>query len=291
MREEVLQYPSGDSRVTVECFSPAVPGKFPAVLLLHGSGGLELATGDLFREIARGLVQEGHVVLIPHYFERTGHAVGTAFRSDDIPSYLEAVDDAIKFAVDKRICDPGADRACRSFDGIVPRVFSGCPRPRIKAIVSVSGSLPVESEAKFPPVLILQGSKDKSISPSRLKEFQANWQPGRRLSRLTSIVAPATISTSPPGPMQVVHGSVLREVPQESAAEASEGCSETNKQPTFRIWLAAIKRSSMKRRARYRAPRTADGSTRAGNATTIRGYPVSHGRSASSAGTEPSRLS
>ena len=48
--EEVRQYQSGEARVTVECFSPAVTGKFPAVLLLHGSGGLELATVDLFSE-------------------------------------------------------------------------------------------------------------------------------------------------------------------------------------------------------------------------------------------------
>jgi dienelactone hydrolase len=44
--------------------------------------------------------------------------------------------------------------------------------PRIKAIVSISGHLPVESKSKFPPVLILQGSKDKSTPAQRLKDFQ-----------------------------------------------------------------------------------------------------------------------
>ncbi len=52
VQEAVQQYQSGESRVTVECFSPAVAGKFPAVFLLHGSGGLEQATGDVFRAFA-----------------------------------------------------------------------------------------------------------------------------------------------------------------------------------------------------------------------------------------------
>ena len=171
--EEVRQYQSGETQVTVECFSPAAPGKFPAVLLLHGSGGLELATGDLFREFARGLVQEGYVVLIPHFFDRTGHVVGTAFKSDDIPAYLDSVHDAIEFAVASEAVDPGRIGLVGLSMGSYLAFFRAARDPRIKAIVSVSGSLPVESESKFPPVLILQGSKDKSIPASRLKEFQA----------------------------------------------------------------------------------------------------------------------
>jgi hypothetical protein len=51
--------------------------------------------------------------------------------------------------------------------------FSRAARdPRIKAIVSVAGSLPVESRSKFPPVLILQGSNDRSNPVSRVKAFQ-----------------------------------------------------------------------------------------------------------------------
>ena len=126
--EDVRHYQSGEARVTVECFAPAVPGKFPAVLLLHGSGGLEQATGDLFREIARGLAQEGYVALIPHYFETTGHIVGKPFGRDDMTSYLDSVHDAIEFAVASGPVDPDRIGLMGAFHGIVPRVFPGGSR-------------------------------------------------------------------------------------------------------------------------------------------------------------------
>jgi carboxymethylenebutenolidase len=171
--EEVKQYLSGEAKVTIECFSPAAPGKFPAVLLLHGSGGLEMATGDLFREIARGLAQDGYLVLIPHYFEKTDHVVGKPFQPDDIPSYLDAVHDAIEFAVAGGVADPERIGIVGLSMGSYIAFYRAAREPRIKAVVSVSGALPVESKSTFPPVLVLQGSKDKSVSLSRLKDFQA----------------------------------------------------------------------------------------------------------------------
>src|SRR5580658_4959759 len=48
----------------------------------------------------------------------------------------------------------------------------GMSRATVKAIVSCSGPLLVESKSKFPPVLILQGSKDKSNSSERVKAFE-----------------------------------------------------------------------------------------------------------------------
>ena len=47
VQEAVEQYPSGETRVTVECFSPDAKGKNPAVFLLHGAGGLDPGTAAL----------------------------------------------------------------------------------------------------------------------------------------------------------------------------------------------------------------------------------------------------
>ena len=96
--ERARKYDSGEAKVTVECFAPAAQGKFPAIVLLHGSGGLELGNGRLFRGIARGLAQKGFVVLVPHFFETNGHVVGAPFQTSDIRAYLESVRDAIDFA-------------------------------------------------------------------------------------------------------------------------------------------------------------------------------------------------
>jgi carboxymethylenebutenolidase len=172
VEEAVHQYPSGETRVTVEWFAPLAEGKFPAVLLLHGSGGLEQSTGDLFREIARGLSSEGYVVLIPHYFERTAHVVGKPFGDKEIPAFLEAVHDAIEFAVASRVVDSERIGVVGWSLGSHLAFFRSTKDPRIKAIVSISGHLPVEWKSKFPPVLIIQGSKDKGTPAQRLKDFQ-----------------------------------------------------------------------------------------------------------------------
>jgi carboxymethylenebutenolidase len=172
VREEVRKYRSGARWVTVECFYSSALGKYPAVLLLHGSGGLEDATGDLFREIARGLVQEGYVVLIPHFFERTGHVIGARVQSADIPLYVSAVHDAIEYAVTSRIVDPERIGLVGWSFGSYLAFFRSARDPRVKAIVSISGDLPVQSKSKFPPVLVLQGSDDRDTSSRRLKQFQ-----------------------------------------------------------------------------------------------------------------------
>jgi carboxymethylenebutenolidase len=172
VQEAVHRYKSGETQVTVDCFAPAAGGKFPAILLLHGSGGLEQSTGDLFREIARGLSSEGFVVLIPHFFEKTAHVVGQPFGDKDIPAYAEAVHDAIEFAVASGVVDSERIGVVGWSLGSHLAFFRSAKDPRIKAIVSISGHLPVESKAKFPPVLIVQGAKDKGTPTQRLKDFQ-----------------------------------------------------------------------------------------------------------------------
>jgi carboxymethylenebutenolidase len=171
VQEAVEHYPSGEAHITVECFSPGADGKFPAVLLLHGSGGLDPGTADVFREIGRGLASLGYVALVPHYFEKTGHVVGARSHDDELKSYREAVNDGIEFAVTMKNVDPERIGLVGYSMGAYLAFFRSARDPRVKAVVSCSGPLPVESKAKFPPVLILQGSKDKGSPAERLKAF------------------------------------------------------------------------------------------------------------------------
>jgi dienelactone hydrolase len=126
----------------------------------------------MFRAVGRGFAQRGYVVLIPHYFERTGHEVGGTLKSDELRSFIEAVADGIEFAVGRGIVDPDRIGMMGYSMGAYIAFFRAARDPRIKAVVSVAGSLPVESQSKFPPVLILQGSSDRSNPVSRVKAFQ-----------------------------------------------------------------------------------------------------------------------
>ncbi len=106
IHEGVERFPSGEAKVTLEYFTPAAAGRFPAVFLLHGSGGLDPGTAYVFREIGRDLASQGYVVLIPHYFERTGHRAGQPFKDNAIPAMVESVQDAIEFAIANAPVDP-----------------------------------------------------------------------------------------------------------------------------------------------------------------------------------------
>jgi dienelactone hydrolase len=173
VRDSVETYPSGQKRVTIECFAPEAPGKFPAVLLLHGSGGLEQATGPTFREIAATLAFRGYVALIPHYFEKTDHVIGKPLGTGEYEAYLEAVNDAIEFAARRPEVDPTRFAMIGYSMGSGLSMFRAARDPRIKAVVSVSGAYPPRPPSKkLPPLLILHGSKDRSTPVDHVKKYQ-----------------------------------------------------------------------------------------------------------------------
>ena len=172
LQEGVDRYQSGDARVTIEWFAPAARGKFPAILLLHGSGGLDPGTAQVFRAIGRDFTERGYVVLIPHYFEGTNHIVGQPFQPKEFQALMAAVEDAIKFAVASGVVDADRIGMIGYSMGAHFAFTRGARDPRIKAIVSCGGSLPIESRSKFPPVLILQGSRDRSNPLADVKKFQ-----------------------------------------------------------------------------------------------------------------------
>ena len=71
-RKVVDAYRSGSASITLERFEPAADGKYPAILLLHAVDGLEKPYGDQYRAAARRFAEKGYVVLLVHYFDRTG---------------------------------------------------------------------------------------------------------------------------------------------------------------------------------------------------------------------------
>jgi carboxymethylenebutenolidase len=172
VREGIEHYRSGEATVALEWFAPAAPGRFPAVLLLHGSGGLDPGTAIVFRAAARDFAERGYAAMIPHYFDRTGHSAGEPLKPEELRSFVGAVADGIDFGVESGIVDPERIGIMGYSMGAYIAFFRGVRDPRIKAIVSVAGSLPVESRSKFPPVLILQGSNDRSNPVSRVRAFQ-----------------------------------------------------------------------------------------------------------------------
>ena len=171
-REGVEEYRSGEATVSLEWFAPADRGRFPTVVLLHPSGGMDPGTAAIFRATGRDFAERGYVVLIPRYFERTGHIAGAALKDGELSAFVKAVEDGVEFGIASGIVDEDRIGVLGYSMGAYIAFSRAARDPRIKAVVSCSGSLPVESRATFPPVLILQGSNDRSSPVSRLAKFQ-----------------------------------------------------------------------------------------------------------------------
>ncbi len=172
VREGVEEYRSGEATVSLEWFAPADRGRFPTVVLLHPSGGMDAGTAAIFRASGREFAERGYVVLIPHYFERTGHVAGAALKDGEMSAFVKAVEDGVEFGIASGIVNEERIGVLGYSMGAYIAFFRAARDPRIKAVVSCSGSLPVESRSTFPPVLILQGSHDRSSPASRLAKFQ-----------------------------------------------------------------------------------------------------------------------
>lgn len=70
------------------------------------------------------------------------------------------IKDAITFAIDSGVVDEDRIGIVGFSMGAYLAFRQAGNDPRVKAVVSVSGSMPLESRAKFPPTLILHGSND-----------------------------------------------------------------------------------------------------------------------------------
>jgi carboxymethylenebutenolidase len=164
--ESTARFDSRGKSIPVEQFEPKAPGRYPAVVILHGAGGMP-AGGIAFRAFARVLARQGYVALIPHYFDRTGTAM-----ADDrtIPkhfaAWMETVADAVTYAASRPNVDPGRIGLLGFSLGGYLSLSTATLDPRIQVIVEFFGGLPdalAGGVARLPPVLILHGDADTVV--------------------------------------------------------------------------------------------------------------------------------
>ncbi|MDP9291044.1 MAG: dienelactone hydrolase family protein, partial [Verrucomicrobiota bacterium] len=98
IRTRRAKFESGGKPVNLEIFARADDAKHPAVIVLHGAGGIWL-DGRVVREFASRLAGHGYTALVVHYFERTG----TSFANDEkifahFQEWRTTISDAVTFA-------------------------------------------------------------------------------------------------------------------------------------------------------------------------------------------------
>jgi len=165
-------FESGGRPVTIREFLPGKPGRYPAVLALHGSGGLREAWSD---QPSRLMAAQGYSVLLVHYFERTG----TVWADRDttlrhFPDWMRTVGDAITFAGHNGSVDPDRIGLLGFSLGAYLALAVASVDPRVKAVVDFFGGLPEELHGftRMPPVLILHGERDQVVPVSEALRLQ-----------------------------------------------------------------------------------------------------------------------
>lgn len=178
----------GTARVTVERFEPARGGRHPAVLLLHGVDGL-WKLGDAYRASAGRLADKGFVVVMPHYFDRTGT------RATDVPvlmagfrrylddgkdssenwqtmrqpfeAWLEVVRAAVVYAHGlDTVSDGRVGLVGISLGGYLALTAATEDQLPVGAVVDHFGGMPrpVRSAVRtMPPTLLLHGDQDRTV--------------------------------------------------------------------------------------------------------------------------------
>jgi carboxymethylenebutenolidase len=172
----VRSFTFGEKSIAVEHFAPPKEGKHPAVLLIHGTAGLEGEQGqkgdaELYRFCARILAGQGYHALVVHYFDSTGtkRIDPREARKDEklLRTWMETVCAAVRFAAKL----PGVDAkrigligfSLGAFLSLAAAIESETP---VAAVVDLFGGLPKRYRAKadkLPPTLILHGGADKVV--------------------------------------------------------------------------------------------------------------------------------
>lgn len=165
---------SGDKPIRIDCHEPAVSGRRPAIVLLHGSGGNVSFWAD---RIAPYLVNLNIALYAIHYFDRTGTVradAATILDGVHYPLWLSTIADGLNHVRSRPAVDP--DRlallgiSLGAFLALSAAVSRG---NRVRAVVEISGGLPEPYAASvtsaFPPTLIIHGETDTVVPVSQAR--------------------------------------------------------------------------------------------------------------------------
>ena len=174
--ESKATYESQGKTIRVECYEPRGGGKHPAVLVLHGSGGM-IVGGAFFRESARRLARRGFVAHVVHYFDRTGTVIADrSTMQANFPAWMRAVADGITNVSKQPNVDPTRvglfGYSLGSYLSLSVSVYDH----RVSAVVDYFGGLPpviARDVRTLPPVLILHGDADPIVPVDEAKALRS----------------------------------------------------------------------------------------------------------------------
>lgn len=171
------RYISGSHNIQIDQFEPEQTGQHPALLVLHGSGG---AAWYWMERFAPTLREAGVAIYAPHYFDKTATTRATMAMILDghhFISWLTSVQDAVSYVADRSCVDPTRIGVLGISLGGYLAVALGIEDKRIRAVVELSGGVPLGWEERMtsgmPPTLVLHGEHDDVVPVAEAQKLQA----------------------------------------------------------------------------------------------------------------------
>jgi carboxymethylenebutenolidase len=162
VRRDLDRFPSDGRPIWVERYVPAGAGRRPAVVLLHGGGGVVPALCRLGEDLAR----RGYLALVPHYFDQTGTGTATPPVIDaNFVTWMGTVRRAVGYAREMPEVDP--DRVGLlgwSLGGSLALEVAATGAP-VAAVVDYCCGMEqsiLDGAERMPPTLLLHGELDRN---------------------------------------------------------------------------------------------------------------------------------
>ena len=167
-------FQSGGRTIGVEMFQPLNAMNAPAILVLHGAGGMDYGN-EYVRQLATAFAANGYATLLVHYFDRTGtnYAADPIIRAN-FEKWLETIGDAVSFALQQPHIDPKRMALFGYSLGAYIAVAHASRDNRVRALVELAGGVDPEfakTVHHLPPTLVLHGEDDRRVPLDRAKEF------------------------------------------------------------------------------------------------------------------------
>ncbi len=188
IRESTDAITNEGDEIRIDVYRPDIPGRHPAVVLLHGSGGIHEVGPQQVTRYARTLAALGQVAMVVHYFDGTGNFV--ADEDMEREHYWRWVTD-IRAAITWADSQPYINSRRISLLGISLGAWLGvgvgAVDKRVRRLALIGAGLEpflADSLSHAPPVLLLHGSDDEEVQPAKARQLLNAMHAAGRQARL-----------------------------------------------------------------------------------------------------------
>lgn len=163
-------------RIRVDVYQPE-HGRFPAVILLHGSGGIHAVIESQINRYAQALAEKGMIAFVVHYFDLTGDfTAGDSVEAANYFHWVREVREAVTWVLARSDVRGRQVGILGHSLGAWLAVGVGAQEPRVSGIVLFGGGLEpffADSIKRMPPTLMFHGGRDNVVPLSDATNLEA----------------------------------------------------------------------------------------------------------------------